>query len=64
MDDFFRGYFAALLVVLFTLLVANFAVKNDTVQNETWDRCQTAYGQSHIPFEGRDSFMRGCFEAK
>lgn len=64
MDDFWSGYFTSLLVTIFVVMLVTCISTADEVRNNTWDQCQTSYEQSHIPFEGRDNFMRGCFEGK
>ncbi len=61
MNDF--GMILILAVIGMALLLMGYNVgKNDNQNNTRWDECQTKYEQSGIPHEGRESFMRGCFE--
>lgn len=59
-----KGYFLGMFVVVFVALLCNYVSSVDQVQNDTWNRCQSKFEQSGIPFEGREAFIRGCFENK
>lgn len=46
------------------VFLAVLTTKRDVVNNNRWDWCQVMWDKSKIPFEGRQDFMKECFENK
>lgn len=57
-----KNIITALLIAIGLIIYLNWTFKRDKALNDKWEYCTTQAENQGIPTEGRQAFIKECFE--